>query len=65
MSVGFEFSAALGTTIVTVLDYFGGFTHLIFKQLTPKKKEEISSQSNNSTGVFIEVFFKFTGNKTI
>ena len=38
---------------------------LIFKQLTPKKKEEISSQSNNSTRVFIEVFFKFIGNKAI
>jgi len=27
VSAGFEFSAALRTNIVTVLDYFGGFIH--------------------------------------
>jgi hypothetical protein len=38
MSEGFEFSAALGTNIVTVLDYFGGFTHPHLQTTHSEKK---------------------------
>jgi len=58
MSESFEFSAALGTNIVTVLDYFGGFTHPHLQTTHSEKKEEVSLQSNNSTCVFIEAVFQ-------